>query len=441
MRRTLPLSFLGAAVSLIWASPASAGTLTAQGEVVPFTYRQQILDVTGSASFGDGDLEPIPLDAYQDAGMLFHVGPFAQILPGVMEVGEAVQPLAVSGGNYFPAPIGGGGSAQGSHNLNGGVVTFADPVTRFGATASSESTVYVTVWDQNGAMIGQITWEPDGDAAFIGLDTQGVPIGMLAYGNDDVWNGEAYDSAGDLVVSDSWRWAVPLPCVDASDCENPQNDCVADLCVDGICNYVLTDDAPCWDEDACTVMDTCFNGECIGVDKECDDGIPCTQDFCDGEQGCYHEPDEEGSIGSCCITDDDCDRDLICPLDTNECAPAPDPGDGDGDPTTTSGDGDGDPTTGDGDGDPTTTGDGDPATGDGDGDPTTTGDGDGDPTTTTGGTGETGSSPNVSGDDGCACATDGRDEGVLFGLLGLILLGGIRRSASRRGVAPGRMVR
>ncbi len=46
--------------------------------------------------------------------------------------------------------------------------------------------------------------------------------------------------------------------------------------------------APCNDNDACTVNDVCVDGECTGEEALCNDGNPCTQDFCTPDFGCEH---------------------------------------------------------------------------------------------------------------------------------------------------------
>jgi hypothetical protein len=45
----------------------------------------------------------------------------------------------------------------------------------------------------------------------------------------------------------------------------------------------------CDDGLACTTVDVCAAGICVGsVSPECDDANPCTQDFCDDEVGCIN---------------------------------------------------------------------------------------------------------------------------------------------------------
>jgi MYXO-CTERM domain-containing protein len=285
---------------------------------------------------------------------------------------------------YFPLPIAGGGVQQGSIIYSGGAATFTDPITQFGLTAGGQQTLYITVWDQSGELIGQVTWEPDElEAAFVGIDTMVVPIGLLTDGNDDVFGGAEYDSLGLAAHSDNWMWGVGAPCLSEAECFDDGWSCTAHTCNAGACEYPLTAE-PCDDGDACTESDTCTEGTCIGSAVVCGDTNVCTFDSCDADRGCLNEP-----IDGCCLSDEDCPEGAKCLLGSNTCVGGPPPETGDGD------------------------------TGDGDGD------GDGDTETETG-TGET-TGPAADQGGGCGCTTDERGGGALLGLLGLALLGTLGR--------------
>src|SRR5690606_29872919 len=241
--------------------------------------------------------------------------------------------------------------------------------------------------------------QPSADSSFVGIDTNGVPIGMASYGNDNMWLGQSYNPGGSTIISDTWVWALGTPCETSDDCIDDQNPCTAPpVCQDGICIHTpdnelpcnddgepctldycqngscvhpndpegvcpddgneCTDDMcingacthpnnniPCDDGDLCTENDVCGNGDCDGDNISCSDTELCTMDACDPEIGCtFHW------TPGCCTNDEDCEDGYVCHFGSNSCIVEPDPGDGAGDPTT--GDGDGDPTTGDGDGDP-----------------------------------------------------------------------------------------
>jgi len=45
---------------------------------------------------------------------------------------------------------------------------------------------------------------------------------------------------------------------------------------------------PCDDRNPCTTGDVCQDGQCAGASTGCDDGLPCTMDFCDPSGICRH---------------------------------------------------------------------------------------------------------------------------------------------------------
>ena len=96
----------------------------------------------------------------------------------------------------------------------------------------------------------------------------------------------------------------PIQCDDG-------NPCTTDSCEpDKGCVYHLNN-KPCNDYNNCTLVDQCINGLCIGsVLSKCDDGNPCTEDFCDPWANCKHVPD----IGDC-DDQDPCTADYCHPTD------------------------------------------------------------------------------------------------------------------------------
>jgi hypothetical protein len=76
-----------------------------------------------------------------------------------------------------------------------------------------------------------------------------------------------------------------------TDC-NDGNLCTDDSC-DPIAGCTHTNNtAPCSDGDACTNGDACVDGTCHGGSPlDCDDGNPCTVDSCDPSGGCIHRND------------------------------------------------------------------------------------------------------------------------------------------------------
>jgi hypothetical protein len=199
----------------VCATSAHAGTITAVGSVEALTNVSQFGIPVGAADFSfAGGTDNIPLDAYSTAGMTFHTGPLSSILAGVTTAGTAFQPMYSDEASFpglFPSPHG-GGAADFDFEIVGAVVTFSVPVTQFGLTFSKNGVQFITAWSATGAMIGQVLFAPLlDDSGFAGIDTLGVPIAMLAIGNDDLFAGASYDPAGLTTITDSWKWAIPEP--------------------------------------------------------------------------------------------------------------------------------------------------------------------------------------------------------------------------------------
>jgi hypothetical protein len=97
------------------------------------------------------------------------------------------------------------------------------------------------------------------------------------------------------------------------DCDD-RNSCTRDAChpADG-CVSVPDDTARCTDANACTLGERCVAGHCVGgTARGCEDGNPCTDDFCDPLVGCVHDSvSRQGAScedGAACTRDDRCER-------------------------------------------------------------------------------------------------------------------------------------
>jgi len=92
------------------------------------------------------------------------------------------------------------------------------------------------------------------------------------------------------------------------------NSCTSDTCdpVTGQCVHTaLPDGTGCSDNDPCTRIDTCQQGQCVGSDIDpCDDNNVCTRDYCEQAVGCMHEPLTGTSCddGNLCNGEDVCDN-------------------------------------------------------------------------------------------------------------------------------------
>jgi len=110
-------------------------------------------------------------------------------------------------------------------------------------------------------------------------------------------------------VSDTDADVIPPPeCVTATDCAAVALPCVAPDCQVGKCVLVLAD-TPCSDDNACTVGDQCQLDKCVaGIQANCDDLNPCTDDSCDPAKGCVSLPNQVTCVdGNGCTLDDVCE--------------------------------------------------------------------------------------------------------------------------------------
>ncbi len=84
---------------------------------------------------------------------------------------------------------------------------------------------------------------------------------------------------------------------------NDNNPCTADFCALQGCVYQPIEGI-CTDNNECTINDTCSLGTCTGENKNCDDGIACTNDACSSNE-CTHQ-----------LVDTTCNDGKECTLDT-----------------------------------------------------------------------------------------------------------------------------
>ncbi|MBM4354623.1 MAG: hypothetical protein FJ109_12690, partial [Deltaproteobacteria bacterium] len=75
-------------------------------------------------------------------------------------------------------------------------------------------------------------------------------------------------------------------------CKQSSKPCTQSICMPatGKClDSPVPDDQPCGDGSFCSLNDYCQAGKCVvGVPADCDDGNPCTADFCEPAWGCRH---------------------------------------------------------------------------------------------------------------------------------------------------------
>jgi hypothetical protein len=95
-----------------------------------------------------------------------------------------------------------------------------------------------------------------------------------------------------------------------SPCPSIEEPCLASICdpLSGACSVTPDGEGDvCPDASACVTGSVCVAGACQGTPLDCDDKDPCTQDACDGEEGCTHE-DQAGPCddGDLCTVGDTC---------------------------------------------------------------------------------------------------------------------------------------
>ena len=106
-------------------------------------------------------------------------------------------------------------------------------------------------------------------------------------------------------------------CCKADSACDDGNPCTDESCDStGGCVYTAAP-GPCTDGSACTVGDACADGECAGAPVDCADGNPCTLDACNIVLGCVHPVAPDGTV---CGDGDPC-LDFAC--QAGACATAP----------------------------------------------------------------------------------------------------------------------
>lgn len=101
--------------------------------------------------------------------------------------------------------------------------------------------------------------------------------------------------AGELVLAGAGQTASvklvgegvrPPECHPRRECRRSRFNLEADVCVES----VSPDGEACTPTGQCSIGGMCFQGECLGVGRPCDDKNVCTQDACSEELGCVFTP-------------------------------------------------------------------------------------------------------------------------------------------------------
>ncbi len=178
-------------------------------------------------------------------------------------------------------------------------------------------------------------------------------VGCRHVNNSNPCNDGDTCSEGDQCVNGTCQPGSVSPCADGNPCTldsclpdggcsntpyNPCDDgnvCTQDTCdpVQG-CRFVPLNTGSCDDGDICTLGDHCQAGACVGAVEACEDGDPCTDNFCTPGVGCRQSynsgPCDDGnpctsgdycSVGNCragsgtpnCNDGNPCTRDYCSP--------------------------------------------------------------------------------------------------------------------------------
>jgi hypothetical protein len=116
----------------------------------------------------------------------------------------------------------------------------------------------------------------------------------------------------------------PNSTITCGDPEGVDAPCLKSACdpVSGECSFApKADDIPCNNGNACTLNDSCLAGKCAGgAPANCNDGNPCTDDSCDGVEGCSSLPnDGECDDNNPCTDGDHCSEGACIPVSLVDC--------------------------------------------------------------------------------------------------------------------------
>ena len=147
-------------------------------------------------------------------------------------------------------------------------------------------------------------------------DCVGFPVSCECTSDDDCAALEDGDVCNGTLYCD--LDAFPQSCAVISgsliECDEPQGpgeECLAASCdpLTGECTFESANEGKlCDDGNACTLGESCGDGVCAGgAPTNCNDGNPCTDDYCDTGTGCVHlengDPCDDGNV---CTTADTC---------------------------------------------------------------------------------------------------------------------------------------
>ncbi len=163
----------------------------------------------------------------------------------------------------------------------------------------------------------QNAWSPattalpcnDGDVCTAGDACDGLSCTGDAYSCDDNLACTADSCNGDgtcTFAQDANTCVIGGVCYDAGDTDATNTCRVCDPTQSRFTWSSAQANSACDDGDDCTHSDTCTGGACFGTLYDCDDGIECTTDVCNGDSTCDNIPADGPEICGNGL-DDDCD--------------------------------------------------------------------------------------------------------------------------------------
>lgn len=126
-------------------------------------------------------------------------------------------------------------------------------------------------------------------------------LGCQHVGNSGPCSDGDVCTTGDMCSGGACVGGAPTSC-------NDGNLCTDDFCTPGVGCEHSANTSPCGDGDACTTMDTCSGGVCVGgPPPDCDDGNVCTDDSCNVFLGCLNTNNNGPcSDNNACTANDQC---------------------------------------------------------------------------------------------------------------------------------------
>jgi Zn-dependent metalloprotease len=160
--------------------------------------------------------------------------------------------------------------------------------------------MFVTLTSTMKIRFGASDGTSDGDIVEAAIDDLRITVSPECIIDNDCDNGDLCDGV-ETCVGGACQPGTPLTCDDT-------NDCTDDSCVPATGCVFTNNTDPCDDSNACTTVDVCSGGACVGSSPlVCDDANICTDDTCDSITGCeFTNNTNPCNDDDACTTVDEC---------------------------------------------------------------------------------------------------------------------------------------